>query len=77
MRVNVRACERLVGRRVKFHWSRPALPAFCHIMELMALRRSQREMLLVATAQKMDETGCTHARRLSALQAAGQHTLHE
>ena len=30
------ACERLVGSMVKFHWSRPALPAFCHIIELIA-----------------------------------------
>ena len=25
-----------MGRRVKFHWSRPDLPAFCHIMEFIA-----------------------------------------
>lgn len=26
----------LVGCSVKFHWSRPLLPAFCHIIELIA-----------------------------------------
>lgn len=25
-----------MGSRVKFHWSRPDLPAFCHIIELIA-----------------------------------------
>lgn len=29
-------CEELVGSRVKFHWSRPLLPAFCHIIEFIA-----------------------------------------
>lgn len=29
-------CDLLVGFIVKFHWSSPLLPAFCHIMALMA-----------------------------------------
>ena len=35
-RIELSTWDVLVGRRVKFHWSRPDLPAFCHIMELIA-----------------------------------------
>jgi hypothetical protein len=36
----LRTCALLVGASVKLHWSSPDLPAFCHIMALMAASAS-------------------------------------